>query len=140
MTQPNDELIERIQEELSKRKEWGWKNTGWIKDAEFLLSQLQMTREENKRLTSVEHTLCVSLGEADKVIVKLQGEVFRLKRETSELVQVKVERDAYRDVLEGYAIMKLDGARTILSQYKKLCVCEDIKCKCEFQYRGESNE
>ena len=97
-------------------------------DTLALYDQLQQSREENERLRGLYERERDIAEQAQRDNERLLGELEQKQAECErrygywhealcELEQVKAERDDYREVLEGYAIMKLDGARNILSRY-----------------------
>lgn len=87
-----------------------WEPDGIIlaRYARKAMSELQQTREELERFKKYIDTTNYN---SEKLAMELT-------RKEIELEQVEAERDAYREVLEGYAITKLEGARNVLNQYK----------------------
>ncbi|MFD0673951.1 hypothetical protein [Cohnella sp. GCM10027633] len=87
---------------------------------------LRALLEENKRLQSVEHTLCLTIGEADKV----------LQQTREELEQVKAERDELREFWKG---VTLDQAKEYIESIQSLRTELSAKDKVLEWYAEQEN-
>lgn len=130
-------------------------------------SQLQQTREELQRYEERRQMAALEVGKLviELEQVKAERDEWKSKFDTWMGLYRKLDEDhstsveeliAKDKVLEWYAdhtnwigvtrvaaIINVDGgenARSILSQYKRICVCEDIKCSCSSQYPPRREE